>query len=787
MPTVNELPQAAAAADSDLVMVSQGGEARRVTRAQLLAGTQPELVLAKGQLVGRSLGLGPAQAITIGPGLAMSGTSLIGVPVLPDDAVPAESFGARGDGVTDDSAALNRALASGKPVRLGARCYRVDGQWTITQPNAVLLGAPGLSVLKRGAQASGGAWIAVQADGFVAQGVIFDANNTEVAEDAWGVQLTDACLNADISRCWFRGASGATLGCGLMVQAADGVGRVVLRDCEFSGNAAHGLWVQARAGVEVSGCRAWQNGAYGINVDFNDPGFARQVRLAQVLGNRCWGNVRGIAVGNYNATNSEPPVWGNANPDALSVLVSGNICHDNSVYGIAVAGRGLSVAGNLLADNGTVANGGGGVLANASLSRISGNTITNAVAGAAGYGIDCGGSLDCEIAGNLVQGALFGINCGGSRGLSVRGNTVRDCTGYAINVANVEADGGGHSFGIVAGDIALTENRIGVAAGAGGVWLRDGAAGVQVVGNRFTGTGTAEACLRADTDRVVIAGNTHNGVASWAVAPVVENGMQRLVFPDIADEISIAAAPDGVDGMIPASLAGGGIGFVRITAGGSGYTSAVLTITPPGGGGTPASASAVIVGGVVIGAMMTAAGSGYGPPGSAVAVAISGDGAGAQAVAYAGGRLPEGRRLRVRCDSETLFRRAGSAPMQENWMFADLPAVAGSEVEWAASAGAWRALRFDAANRLSGDGAGGTVLASSAGADVVLRPGAGGRLRLASADEPAGCLSLVGRGSPEGGRAAPPGSDYRNLDGVAGMTLWIKTDGVDATGWVPVG
>jgi hypothetical protein len=265
--------------------------------------------------------------------------------------------------------------------------------------------------------------------------------------------------------------------------------------------------------------------------------------------------------------------------------------------------------------------------------------------------------------------------------------------------------------------------------------------------------------------------------------------LQRVVFPDIADGISIGAAPDGVDSMVSASQAraAGGISFVRITAGGSGYSQAVLTIGPPAAGGAQASARAVIRDGVVIGAEVTAAGGGYGRPGTAVAVAVSGDGAGAQAVAYPGGRLPEGRRLRVRCDAAVLFRRAGSTPLQENWSFADLPAAAASEVVWRAAGGAWRAGAFAATNRLTGDGAGGTLLTSDAAADVVLRPGAGGRLRLASAAEPAGCLSLVGRGSPEGGQAAPPGSDYRNLDGVAGMTLWIKTDGTDATGWVPVG
>ena len=176
MPTLTELPQGAAAADSDLLMVSQGGQLRSVTRAQLLAGVQPEIIVSKGQVLGRAVGTGDVQALSIGPGLAMAGTTLIGVPLLPEDAVPAESFGAKGDGATDDGAALSLALASGKPVRLGARTYLVNGQWTITQPNAILLGSPGLSVLKRGAQAGNGAWIAVQADGFRADGVIFDAN-----------------------------------------------------------------------------------------------------------------------------------------------------------------------------------------------------------------------------------------------------------------------------------------------------------------------------------------------------------------------------------------------------------------------------------------------------------------------------------------------------------------------------------------------------------------------------------------------------------------------------------
>lgn len=789
MPTISDLEPAQAAADSDLLMVSQGGELRRVTRAQLLSGLQPELVLSKAQLLGRTAGVGAPQPLSLGPGLAMSGSTLIGVPLLPEDAVPAESFGAKGDGVSDDSAALTAALASGKPVRLSARTYVVNGQWVITQPNAVLLGTPGLSVLKRGAQVGNGAWISVQADGFRADGVIFDANRAQVSEQSWGVLITADCTSSDLHRCQFLNASGDVLGSGLTLLASDpALCRHVVRDCDFAGNAAHGLWVQACAGVLVSGCRAWNNVQYGINVDFNDASFVQKAHLVQVLGNRCWGNARGIAVGNYNATNLQPGSWGNANPDAMNVLVSGNICHGNSVYGIAVSGLAISVQGNLLADNGRPDNGGGGILANADGSRVLANVVSNATAGGAAYGIDCGGSQGCDVSGNQVQGALFGINCGGSTDIRVDGNYVQDCTMFAVAVNNVEADGSGASFGIATARMAITGNWISFASGAGGVWLRDGPQGVLVARNSFVGSGDVNDCLRADTDGVLVEGNRHNFAARFTINPAATDGLQQIVFPDIADSIMVTDAPAGVDSMISASQARaqGGISFVKVTAGGTGYTSANVTIGPPADGGTQAVASAIVYGGALIGIVVTTPGAGYGRPGTAVTVAIAGDGDGAQAVAYAGAPLPEERRLLVRCNVDVTFRRDGSDPVQENWTYADLPAAADSELAWTASWGAWRAGSFATTDWVRGDGAGGTLLTSPANHDVVLRPGGGGAVRLSSQAEPTGCLSLVGRGSPEGGFAAPAGSDYRNLDGGVGETLWIKTDGDGPTGWSPL-
>ncbi len=598
MPTIDELEAALASADTDLLPASQGGEVRRVTRAQLVAGLQPQVALPAGQLLGRvSAGIGGPEPVAVGGGLALAGGTLSALPVtslgagtsvsqavalaagstaarsvadLLADAVGPESFGAMGDGITDDTAALNAAIGSGRPVRLGPRTYRVDGQWTIAAPNTVLLGTPGLSVLKRGNQQGNGAWIAVQAPGFRADGITFDANRAAVDQESWGVLLTEACAGADLHRCDFINASGAVLGSGLVVQSSDpALSQHVIRDCRFAGNAAHGLWVQACAGVLVQGCRAHDNAAYGIVVDFNDAAHSKAARLVQVVGNRCWGNVRGIAVGNFNVPNISPPVWGNAFPDAVAVLVSGNICHDNSVYGMALAGRALLATGNLLADNGTAAGSGAGMLANVAASSVTGNTVT----GTALYGIDCGGAVDSDFSGNHILGHGFAINCGGSLNLRVAGNYLAGFTLWGITVNNVETDGGALNFGIACSGLAITGNWIAMSGSAEGVWLRDGPQRVLVADNCFTGR-DAGACLRADTDSVLVRGNRHDFTARFIANPSDAGGVQRLVFPDIADSVMVTYAPGGVQAMVSARQAAwaGRITFVRVTAGGSGYS-----------------------------------------------------------------------------------------------------------------------------------------------------------------------------------------------------------------------
>ena len=127
MPTIDQLETALATSDADAVMLSQNGVARKATRAQLLAGVQSQLLLNPARLVGRTtVGVGAVEPIAIGAGLSLaSGTLSATVPAMPD-AVHAEDYGAVGDGITDDTAALSAAIASG--TRLGSRGTRRDNR-----------------------------------------------------------------------------------------------------------------------------------------------------------------------------------------------------------------------------------------------------------------------------------------------------------------------------------------------------------------------------------------------------------------------------------------------------------------------------------------------------------------------------------------------------------------------------------------------------------------------------------------------------------------------------------
>lgn len=847
MTDIPHLPAATAAGSTDMLPISQSGVTRAASVAQITAGLQPTLALNSGQLLGRiSAGTGAPENVTIGANLSLAGGTLAATaapynvssqspgtsPSTSDlvamsqagsntavsfgtfmsglprqagldisqlattpagtilsrrlsaqmaDALPVEAFGAVGDGLTDDTGAFAIAFASGHPVRLGSKTYVVNGQLTISAAAANLIGVPGQSILRRLQQTNGSSWISIQGTSFRADGVTFDANGGAIATDNWAVLVTAACLQTDFHRCLFLNAGGATLGHGITFLASDPAQtQHSLRGCEFANNAVHGLWVQACAGALIEACHAHNNGSYGIVLDFNDPTFVQKQRLAQVIGCRAWNNQRGIVVGNYNATNTNPAVWGNANPDAISAIVACNVCHDNSVYGIAISGSSLLAHSNLCSNNGN-ATVGAGILANISYSRLTANMIT----GSAAYGIDSGGSINAEISQNHILNHGVGINCGGSVNVRVDGNTLQGAAYWAIQVNNVETDGRGNNFGLVCSQLALTDNWIAMtSAAAGGILLRDGPSGILVARNNFVGSGGASLAnaLWASTDQIIIEQNRWNFTQRFYVNPTALGGLQTLIVPDIADSLMVTSAATGIQSMLTnyQTIINGQISFIRVTAGGSGYTSASIALS---GTGTGATANAVINNGVIIGVVVTAGGSGYGSNGATVTVVISGNGTGATAIGYAGVPIPEERRLLIRCNTAVKFFRASALPVQENWKAADMTVAANADVLFVGTFNSWRTSYFSSADYMLPDTTGGTQFRSFNNGDVQLRPNGSGHVRLTSDAEATGCSEMIGRNTPQGAVAAPPGSTYRNLNGGIGSSFFVKQTGTGNTGW----
>jgi len=217
----------------------------------------------------------------------------------------------------------------------------------------------------------------------------------------------------------------------------------------------------------------------------------------------------------------------------------------------------------------------------------------------------------------------------------------------------------------------------------------------------------------------------------------------------------------------------GQISFIKINNGGAGYTQASVTITGSGAGAT---ASAFVSNGCIIGVALTSPGNGYGAGGSDTAVVISGNGTGATATASVGLPVLEERRLRVRCNCQVVFARVGSSPFQENWTLYDMTVPANADVEWTGTWGTWRATGVPPADYLQFAGDGSLAIRTLNNADIWVRPSGAGKFRLTSDNEPSGVTSSIGRGSPAGAVSAPPGSDYRNLDGGAGSVTGTRSD-----------
>jgi hypothetical protein len=848
MPTIDDLPAATAAADTDALMVSQAASARKVTRAQLLAGLQPSIVVPPGDLLGNggTISAGPL-SITVGSNLVLSGSTLSataapfivsalpvgaapgttdlipvsqsgtinavpystfanGLTSLPGfdtsplmakatggsvsrtlgalfgDALTIEDFGAVGDGVTDDTAAFLAAVAAGRPLRLASKTYVINGPIAFTSPAFItILGVPGQTTLRRLAQTGGATWITITAPVVHADGIVFDANiSLSGAVNAIGIAAS--CVRSTFLRCAFINAKGAA---GLLYNQSDPVqARHSIVACEAYGN-VRGIYCAAADGLIVSACHLHDNTVAGITVDYVDTTYVVKSRLAEIVGNECWNNLVGIQVGDYQTVNAVPATIANTTSDAVICLIGHNICHDNTEYGIAAQGYNLLVQGNIVYNNGGTNLNNGGILVNMYSSAVIGNLVTNHL----GFGIDAGAANFTQISANVVTNSRIAINAGGAQEARVIGNAIANATTYGICIYNNETTGGGAPIGVPSLDVSIIDNTIDMPTGGTGVALLDCPQGVQVARNNFiTPAANLSMCLLALTDSVLIEGNLLNGSPSLhlydpgTTSSGQFTGLYSFNYPDILDTVSIMSCSAPIQSIRSLNAANYGpyVTFLKLTAGGSGYTAAPI-VTISGGGGSGATATAYITNGVVIGYRMAALGSGY--TSAPTAIISGGGGSGATATAFIGIPVPPNRKLRIFCGVPVTWANAGSNPPQLTGSGTLISTPANSDIEWVGLNGGWYASRYEQSDYVLGATDGSVTLRSIAG-NLRLHPAGTGVVQWASDSQATGCTTTIGTGTPNGVVTAPIGSDYRNLTGTTGTVFWVKQSGTGNSGWV---
>jgi hypothetical protein len=765
---ITSLPQGQTPAGADLVPLGQDGGNVAVSYGHFLSG------------IGGVAGL-PGGALTA---TATAATATRTLAAMAMNAVSIEDFGAVGDGVTDDSAALLAALASNNPVRFGAKTYAIAGECDVNAASCTLLGLLGLTILKRLSQSKLGtsspaAWLSFSSPTVFIDGIIFDANSS-ITRDTYAVVVQSSCTKSVINRSVFRNSAGPNNGSGLVIAANDpAITSHHIDDCEFYGNANNGVTVAATDAVSITNCRVHDNGNFGIYADSQDPNFILKVRNFHAVGNTCWNNICGIIVGNFNQTNRNNLVYGNANPDILGALVASNNCYSNLNYGIYISGRNILVSGNLCANNSSIDASGAGILCDTGYCKVSGNMIT----GASAFGIDCGGSIYTEVSDNYINGALFGLNIGGGQNCMARNNFIQDCTGIGIAVQNVESDGQGNNFNLACSDLSIIGNWINTSGNVIGIMIRDAPQNVIVTDNIILtepGANLTDA-ISAYTDNIILRHNVLDYVTRWAVNPAMVNGVYTLVIPDIADAVSISQATAPVASIVTAQALAtiGKIVFCKVVNGGNGYTSASISFS---GAGSGAAATVWLSGGEVLGIQMTANGSGYGVGTTAN---ITGNGSGATVTVQVGLPVWQDHQVTLDCLTNVTFAAAGSSPAQSNWTGAPITVPARASIDWIGNFGGWRAARFTQSDYVSPNGDGSVTLRTRSG-DIALHPAGSGMVRLLSDTEPTGAVELIGRGSPLNTISAPPGSTFRNLNGGVGATFWVKQAGTGGTNWVAV-
>ena len=274
--------------------------------------------------------------------------------------VSVHEFGARGDGVADDTAALQRALASGQSLFVPAGTYVVDRRLDLARRGQSIAGVGKASrIVQHGRGEDATLLRAVALGGHRLSGLSLQPGTvTDRLTFGYGIAL-------------FTSSGCRIFDCEIFGHRRGGIGLFDTSDCFIERNEIHDSVVQPGTGVTQSqtGCDIYVGGNSARN---------------QIMGNRCLrGSGVGIAVQTLAVTDH-----------ADDNVISGNTIEHQDLYGVmlyvlrpggtcrrtrVVQNEIANISGSIPEENGRFNYGSGIYLQSADNAVISGNRVTNTV------------------------------------------------------------------------------------------------------------------------------------------------------------------------------------------------------------------------------------------------------------------------------------------------------------------------------------------------------------------------------------------------------------------------
>lgn len=376
-------------------------------------------------------------------------------------------YGAKGDGVTDDTAAIQAAITAAgtnPTVYFPEGTFIVNTTILFSSLGKVKVFGPGTIKLINNA----GDLIEMlkfdTCSSVHVEGITIDGNSANQTNRANGLAIHGTTGEAFISGVTIKNiktGAGYSLGDGIKVNS-DGNFKII--GCHFENTGRNGISVANGGNGSIIGNTFDTIGYLGIDVEPDSGSNVTNVHIeGNIITNSSGGiNVRGTAAvaqcgnvtisGNHIQTLSTSVREGIAVVDTNNVTVVGNLVDVAYSYGIYVYATSSPVFSGTVVDNILVAD-------NIVLSRYTGSTLFYPIYVQSAHATNY--VTNVKIVGNYAQGightaAIYGIAVVKADGLDVSGNTVRDMGGIGIFLQNSNRT-------VAARNVVLNNGRIGPA------------------------------------------------------------------------------------------------------------------------------------------------------------------------------------------------------------------------------------------------------------------------------------------------------------------------------------